>query len=78
MKKKIRYTDEPMGKFKIVPNFLPSPEVLAKRLKNTKVTIALSADSVGYFKNEAAKHHVQYQKLIRQVLDEYVARHKSA
>ena len=77
MKKRIKYTDEPMGKLKIVPNFLPSPEILAKRMKNTKVTIALSADSIGYFKHEAAKHDVQYQKLIRQVLDEYVARHKS-
>ncbi len=77
MKKKIKYTDEPMGDLKVVANFLPPPEELAKRLKpaSTKVTIALSTRSVGYFKVEAAKHQVQYQKLIRQVLDEYVAQH---
>jgi predicted DNA binding CopG/RHH family protein len=73
MKKKIRYTDEPMGKVRIVPNFLPSPEELAKRLKVTKVTIALSAESILFFKAEAEKHHLPYQLMIRQVLDDYVA-----
>ena len=73
MKKKIAYTDEPMGKLKVVPNFLPPPAELARRMKNTKVTIALSSQSLEYFKEEAEKHGVQYQRLIRQVLDEYVA-----
>lgn len=80
MSKKIKYTDEPMGRVRIVPDFLPPPEVLAKRMKqdNTKVTIALSNESIGYFKLQAVKHQVQYQKLIRQVLDEYVAHQKQS
>ena len=78
MSKQIQYSDEPIGEFRIIPDFLPSPEELALKNKNTKVTISLSADSVAYFKDIANKHHMQYQKIIRQLLDEYVAHQKSA
>jgi hypothetical protein len=76
MSKQIQYSDEPIGEIKIIPDFLPSPEELALKNKNTKVTISLSADSVAYFKDVAKKHHMQYQKIIRQLLDEYVAHQK--
>ena len=76
MKKKIKYTDEPMGKVRIVADFLPSPEVLAKRLKVSKITIAISAEAIVFFKAQAEKHHLPYQLMIRQVLDEYVAHQK--
>ena len=59
-----------------MPDFLPSPEELALKNEQTKVTIALSSESVDFFKEAARKHHMQYQKMIRQLLDEYVARHK--
>ncbi len=62
----------------LIPDFLPSPEELALKQKNTKITISLSAESVAYFKEVAKKHHMQYQKMIRQLLDEYVAHQKSA
>ncbi len=78
MSKPIHYSNEPLGDLKIVPDFLPSPENLALKQKNTKVTIALSSESVAYFKETAKKHHVPYQKMIRQLLDEYVAHQKSA
>jgi hypothetical protein len=39
MKTKIKYTDEPLGKLKVVPDFLPSPEELAFREDSVKVTI---------------------------------------
>lgn len=78
MNKEIRYSDEPLGEIRLVPDFLPSPEELVLKNRNTKVTIALSADSVAYFKEIAKKHHTQYQKIIRQLLDEYVAHQKSA
>ncbi len=71
MKKKIKYTDEPMGNVKIVPDFLPSPEELALKDETVKVTIALSKVSVDFFKKEAKKHNTQYQKMIRRLLDEY-------
>jgi len=77
MSKQIQYSDEPMGEIKLIPDFLPSPAELALKKKNTKITISLSSESVTYFKEAARKHHMQYQKIIRQLLDEYVAHQKS-
>lgn len=76
MTAKIKYTDEPLGKLKVVPDFLPSPEELAIREEGVKVTIALSKRSVEFFKREAEKHGTQYQRMIRRLLDTY-ARHHS-
>jgi len=71
MKKKIKYTDEPMGTVRIVSDFLPSPEELALKDETIKITIALSKTSVDFFKYEAQKYNTQYQKMIRRLLDEY-------
>ena len=76
MKKQIQYSNEPIGEFKLVTDFLPSPEELALKNKNTKITISLSSKSLSYFKDIAEKHHMQYQKIIRQLLDEYVENQK--
>jgi len=76
MKKKVEYTDEPMGKTRRVKDFLPPPEELVFKEDNTKVTIALSRRSVEFFKRLAKKHNTQYQKMIRNLLNEYVARHQ--
>jgi hypothetical protein len=76
MSKRIQYRDEPLGDVRIVPDFLPPPHELVSRNAQTKVTLALSTESVAYFKELAQKHDLQYQKLIRQLLDAYVARHK--
>jgi hypothetical protein len=73
MSKKIQYSEEPIGEIKLVPDFLPSPEELALKKEQTKVTISLSSDSIAFFKEMAKKHHMQYQKIIRELLDEYVA-----
>ena len=72
MKKEITYTDEPLGPFEIVRDFLPSPEELVFREDNVKVTIGLSERSVDFFKAVAKKNHTQYQKMIRKLLDLYV------
>ena len=77
MNKTIQYSNEPIGDINLVSDFLPSPEELALKQQNTKVTISLSSESVAYFKNTAKKHHMQYQKMIRQLLDDYVAHQKS-
>ena len=74
MKSKIKYTDEPMGDLRVIDDFLPSPEELAFKEGNVKVTIALSKTSVEFFKKEAQKHHTHYQKMIRRLVDFYVAR----
>ena len=68
MKKKIVYTDEPMGDVQVVADFLPSPAELAFREDGVKVTLALSKSSVDFFKAEASKHHTQYQRMIRRLL----------
>jgi hypothetical protein len=76
MSAKIKYTDEPIGPLKVVPDFLPSPEELAYKEDTVKITITLSTESVEFFKQEAKKHHVQYQKMIRRLLDAYTQSHK--
>jgi hypothetical protein len=72
MKEKIRYTDEPMKIGRVIPDFLPPPEQLIFKEDAIKVTITLSARSVLFFKTEAAKRGVQYQRMIRRLLDAYV------
>ena len=74
---KIEYNDEPIGELEIVPDFLPSPADLALKEEVVKITIALSRESVDYFKGEAARHHTKYQRIIRRLLDLYVARQKA-
>jgi predicted DNA binding CopG/RHH family protein len=76
MSTKIKYTDEPIGPIKVVPDFLPSPEELVFKEDTVKVTISLSKESVEFFKQEAKKHHTQYQKMIRRLLDVYTQAHK--
>lgn len=75
MSAKIRYTDEPLGELKITPDFLPSPDELAFREEDVKITIALSKKSVEFFRMEAEKRHTQYQRMIRRLLDAYVDAH---
>lgn len=75
MSENIKYTDEPLGHLKVVPDFLPAPEDLIFREEGVKVTIALSKRSVEFFKREAQKHHTQYQRMIRRLLDAYAAHH---
>ncbi|MHB1621395.1 MAG: hypothetical protein ACYCTY_15740 [Sulfuricella sp.] len=71
MSAKIKYTDEPI-EAKVIQDFLPPPEELAFREEGVKVTIALSKKSVEFFKSEATKHHTQYQRMIRRLIDSYV------
>ena len=72
---KIKYTDEPLGEVRIIDDFLPSPEQLIFKEDNVKVTITLSKASIDFFKKEAKKHHTQYQKMIRRLLDIYAEHH---
>ncbi|HSX19627.1 MAG TPA: CopG family transcriptional regulator [Gammaproteobacteria bacterium] len=72
MKKKTNeYTDYPISA-KVIPNFLPPPEQLVLKDDTVKVTLALNESSVLFFKLLAKKHHTQYQKMIRNLLDHYV------
>ncbi len=76
LKRKITYTNEPLGDIEVVPDFLPPPAELAFREEGVKVTLALSKKSVEFFKSEASKHQTQYQRMIRRLLDAYVDAHE--
>lgn len=76
MKKKTKYQDEPLDDLRIVEDFLPSPDGLVFKEETVKITIALSRESVDFFKNIAKNNKTQYQKLIRRLLDEYARRHR--
>ena len=75
MERKIKYTDEAIGEPEVIPDFLPPPDQLVFNEDTVKVTIALSRSSVDFFKQEARKHHTQYQKMIRRLLDVYARAH---
>ena len=77
MNKKIKYSDVQLNELKLVPDFLPTPQELSLRNRNTKITISLSTESVNYFKDQANHHDMQYQKMIRQLLDDYVTQQKA-
>ena len=78
MSRQIQYTDEPIGDFRQIVDFLPSPEELKLKSETTKITISLSSESLAYFKEVAKANHIQYQKMIRQLLDDYVTHQKNA
>jgi len=65
------YTDEPIGLGTVVKDFLPPPHLLVPKDDSVKVTLALSRRSVDFFKKQAKKHHVPYQRMIRALIDEY-------
>ena len=78
MKKKIEYTDENIQIGKKVRDFLPSPAELAHEEETAKITINLKKASIEFFKNEAKKTGIPYQKLIRKVVDLYANQHSTS
>lgn len=77
MTNKINYEDGPIEEVRVIADFLPSPEELAFKEETVKVTIALSKASVEFFKQEAEKYHIPYQRMIRRLLDDYAIHHAS-
>ena len=73
MKKKIKYSNEKLGKIEVVNDFLPSPEELVVKEDTVKVTLNLSRSSIEFFKQLALKNGSQYQKIIRKLLDSYAS-----
>jgi predicted DNA binding CopG/RHH family protein len=69
-----RYTKGEIGELEVVEDFLPSPRELVLREDNVKVTLSLSRRSVAFFKREAGKSRVPYQRMIRALVDAYAAR----
>jgi predicted DNA binding CopG/RHH family protein len=73
-KKTVEYSDGEMGAVKIVKDFLPAPSELVLKDDNVKVTLSLSRRSIEFFKREAKRQHVPYQKMIRALVDGYAER----
>lgn len=71
LRKKIKYTDGPVGKVKIINDFLPTPDELVLKEETIKVTLSLTKESVKFFKYEAERRDTHYQTMIRVLLDEY-------
>ena len=71
MKRKIKYTSEPLGRVEVVADFLPSPDQLVLSDDGVKVTISLSKRSVDFFKAQADRSNTSYQRMIRRLLDAY-------
>jgi hypothetical protein len=73
----VEYTDddgEMDGLGPRIADFLPPPDKLVLREDGVKVTLTFSRRSVEFFKREAAKNRVPYQRMIRALVDEYVRR----
>jgi predicted DNA binding CopG/RHH family protein len=77
MKRRVSYTDEPLGDTRVIKDFLPPPSELVYKEDTVKVTLGLSRRSVDFFKQEAKKHDTQYQKMIRRLLDLYVSKQRA-
>jgi predicted DNA binding CopG/RHH family protein len=78
MKKRIRYSDEPMGKVSVIEDFLPPPDQLVLKEEKVKVTIALKKASIDFFKKEAKKNNTSYQKMMREVIDWYASYYRKS
>lgn len=70
----VRYTKGEIGRARVIEGFLPPPDALVPREQNVKVTLSLSRRSVDFFKREAKKQRVPYQRMIRALVDTYAER----
>ena len=66
-----RYTVGEIDRVRVVEDFLPAPADLVPREENVKVTLSLSRRSLDFFKQEAKKRRVPYQRMIRALVDRY-------
>ncbi len=68
----VRYTPGEIGRVRVIEDFLPAPTDLVPREQNVKVT--LSRRSLDFFKREAKRRRVPYQRMIRALVDIYAER----
>lgn len=77
MKNKTKYSNEPMGDLRVIDDFLPPPDQLILKEDHLKVTISLKKSSIDFFKEQAKKHGLSYQKMIREVVDWYATHYRT-
>jgi hypothetical protein len=70
----VKYTTGDIGRPRVIEDFLPPPDALVPREDQVKVTLSLSRRSVDFFKREAKKRRVPYQRMIRSLVDMYAER----
>jgi predicted DNA binding CopG/RHH family protein len=70
----VRFTAREIGHLRVIDDFLPAPADLVPREENVKVTLSLSRRSLDFFKREAKKRRVPYQRMIRALVDTYAER----
>ncbi len=75
--KTVKYTTGEIGRVRVIDDFLPSPDSLVPREQNVKVTLSLSRRSLDFFKREAKKRRVPYQRMIRSLVDMYAERQET-
>jgi len=69
-----KYAAGEIGRVRVIEDFLPAPADLVPREENVKVTLSLSRRSLDFFKREAKKRRVPYQRMIRALVDSYAER----
>jgi predicted DNA binding CopG/RHH family protein len=70
-RKIVKYSRGEIGRVRVVEDFLPLPADLVPQEDNVKVTLALSRRSLDFFRSEAKKRRVPYQRMIRALVDVY-------
>ena len=72
MNKKTIYTDEPLEMGERITDFLPPPSQLVKREATVKITLEVTQNSLDFFKEQAKREHIPYQRMLRGLIDSYV------
>jgi hypothetical protein len=70
----VRYSAGEIGRVRVVKDFLPPPGELVLAEDNVKVTLSLTRRSIAFFKREAKRRRVPYQRMIRALVDDYAER----
>ncbi len=77
MKKKIKYTDEVLHIGERIKDTLPPPSQLIKRESNIKITLEVTRESLEFFKKQAKRAHIPYQRMMRALIDTYAKQHET-
>ena len=84
MKKKTVYENAPIdistaiSESEKINDFLPAPGKLVFKDETVKVTLNLSKNSIDFFKKEARKKGVPYQKMIKKLIDLYTHKYQKS
>ena len=75
MSEKTIYSDEPLAMGERLADFLPPPSELVKREATIKITLELTQSSLKFFKDQAQREQVSYQRMLKNLIDAYAKQH---